>query len=528
MDHAPQFGRHRSLCREVAGMAWLPELAARSVVGAAPRLRCLVHRGIGTIPPLAWLLAGCTVGPDYVPPKPTMPASFAEHLGPVAASTAERQKPGDAWWKSFGDPTLDNLMAEALRSAPDIAEAEARVREARALRGIAVASWYPTANADADYARSHGSANVPLGLLPGGLGPDANTNLFQAGFDASWEIDVFGGKRRAIESAEASYQATVADRGDVALVLLAEVARNYFELRGVQRQLAVAVDNLGIQKDGLSLTQSQFNAGLTSGLDVLQAQAEVSDTEAAIPTFEADKHAAIYRIGAAIGHPPEDLLDELDIARPIPLTVPDVPVGLPSDLLRRRPDIRAAERRIAAANARIGVAEADLYPHFSLTGVAGLESLNASTFLNPLSSYFSIGPSFRWLIFDAGRVRFQMQAEQARTAASTAAYQRTVLEALRDVETALVSYAKAEERRGRLTTELDTDREAVRVATRLYEQGVQAFLPVLDAERALYAAADKLARTERDTAVALVALYTALGGGWQAPDITSNAKIQTQ
>jgi multidrug efflux system outer membrane protein len=498
------------------------------MAGTAPRLRCVICRGIGTIPILGWLLAGCTVGPDYVPPKPTMPANFTEHFRPAAASTGEPQKPSDAWWKGFDDPTLDKLMAEALRSAPDIAEAEARVREARALQGIAVASQFPTADGGSEFARNRGSANVPTGVPPGGLGPGINSNLFQAGFDASWEIDVFGGKRRAVESANASYQSTLADRGDVTLVLLAEVARNYFGLRGVQRQLAVARDNLRIQKDGLSLTRSQFNAGLTSSLDVLRAQAEVSDTEAAIPTFEADEHAAIYRIGSAIGHTPEDLLAELEIARPIPLTVPNVPVGLPSDLLRRRPDIRAAERRIAAANARIGVAESDLYPHFSLTGIAGLESLNVSTFLNSSSGYFSIGPSINWLIFDAGRVRFQMQAEEARTAVSTAAYQRTVLGALRDVETALISYAKAEERRGRLAAELATDREAVRVATRLYRQGLQDFLPVLDAERTLYAAADKLAQTERDTALALVALYTALGGGWQPPDIAYNVRIQVQ
>ena len=252
------------------------------------------------------------------------------------------------------------------------------------------------------------------------------------------EIDVFGGKRRGIEAADASYQATVADRGDVELTLLAEVARNYIELRGVQRQLAVARSNLSIQQDSLSLTRSQFDAGLASRLDVLRAQAQVSDTEAAIPTFEASERASIYRIGALIGQPPEQLISQLDTPQAIPSAISDVPVGLPSDLLRRRPDIRAAERRIAAANARIGVAQADLYPHFSLTGVAGLESLNASTFLTAPSRYFSIGPSINWLIFDAGKVRFEMRAEEARTDQAAAAYQRTVLGALRDVETALV------------------------------------------------------------------------------------------
>ncbi len=405
-------------------------------------------------------------------------------------------------------------MAEALRSAPDLAEAEARVREARALRGIAGAAQYPTAEAGAEYARSRGSANVPIGIPPGGLGPGINSNLWQVGFDASWEVDVFGGVRRGVESADASYQAAVAGRGDVVLTLLAEVARNYIELRGVQRQLAVAHENLSIQQDALSLTRSQLNAGLASSLDVLRAEAQVSDTEAAIPTFEADERAAIYRIGALIGRQPEDLLAELRIPQPIPVTVSDVPVGLPSDLLRRRPDIRAAERGIAAANARIGVAEADLYPHFSLTGIAGLESLSASSFLTAGSRYFSVGPSINWLIFDAGKVRFQMSAEQARTDQAAAAYQRTVLGALRDVETALVSYARSEVRHDNLAAEAAADSQAVNVATRLYRQGLENFLSVLDAERSLYVADDRLAQSDRDTALALVSLYKALGGGW--------------
>jgi multidrug efflux system outer membrane protein len=500
-------------------MAWFLELAAARPAGCPPYRRRHVAAIVA-----AWaaLLAGCTVGPDYVPPKPVMPASFMEHTGPAASAAQAAPASNDAWWQGFGDATLNSLMADALHSAPDLAVAEARIREARALRGIAGADLYPTADVGAQYDRTHGSANVPVGVPPGGLGPGANGNLWQTGFDASWEIDVFGGKRRGVEAADASYEAIVADRGDVELTLLAEVARNYIELRGVQRQLAVARSNLSIQQDSLSLTRSQFDAGLASRLDVLRAQAQVSDTEAAIPTFEANERASIYRIGALIGQPPEQLLAQLDPPQAIPSAIADVPVGLPSDLLRRRPDIRAAERRIAAANARIGVAQADLYPHFSLTGVAGLESLNASTFLSAPSRYFSIGPSINWLIFDAGKVRFEMHAEEARTAQATAAYQRTVLDALRDVETALVSYAQSKVRHERLAAEVTADREAVTIATRLYKQGLNDFLSVLDAERSLYAADDKLAQSERDTALDLVALYKALGGGWQTEDDAAN------
>ena len=510
-------------------MARLPELTGPRRRSAARGPLCAVLAASA-----AWfgaMLSGCTVGPDYVTPKMAMPAAFAEKTvtsaSPVdstiatasaaasSASTAASPSSHDAWWENFGDPLLDQLNDEALQSAPDLAEAEARVLEARALRGIAGAAQYPELDTGAGYNRTRGSANVPIGVPPGGLGPGINGNLWQAGFDASWEIDVFGGTRRTIESANATYQAAVDTRGDVVLTLVAEIARNYIELRGAQRRLAVAQDNLAIQQDALTLTRSQFDAGLASRLDVLRAQAQVADTEAAIPAFETDQRAAIYRIGALVGRPPEDLLAALDAPQPIPAPVADVPVGLPSDLLERRPDIRAAERRLAAANARIGVAQADLYPHFSLTGVAGLESLNASSFLTAPSRYFSIGPGITWLIFDAGKVRFTIQAEQARTDAAAAAYRRTVLEALRDVETALVSYGQSRVRRERLASEAAAERDAVSVATRLYRQGLADFLAVLDAERSLYAADDKLAQTDRDSALALVTLYKSLGGGWQ-------------
>ncbi|QBQ98858.1 efflux transporter outer membrane subunit [Paraburkholderia pallida] len=471
------------------------------------------------------LLGACTVGPDYVAPKTSLPPAYSEAAGAqaTAPSTAEA-----AWWTNFGDPVLNHLIDEARRSAPDLASAEARVREARAMRGVAGAADYPEVDAGAAYARTHGSANVPVGVPPGGLGPGIDGNLWQAGFDASWEIDVFGGTRRGIEAANAAYEASVAGRGDAALLLTGEIARDYVVLRGAQRQLAVAQENLSIQRDTLALTRSQFDAGLASRLDVLRAQAQVEATEAEIPTFVVDARTAIYRIGALVGVPPESLLTELDAPQAIPTPVADVPVGLPSDLLQRRPDIREAERQLAAANARIGVAKADLYPHFYLTGAAGLESLDASTFLTAPSRYLSIGPSISWLVFDAGKVRFTIDAEQARTDAAAAQYQRVVLDALRDVETALVSYGQSKIRRERLAAEVAADRDAVGIAQRLYRQGLDDFLPVLDAERSLYVAEDKLAQTDRDTDIALVALYKALGGGWHddSAPLASNASTK--
>jgi outer membrane protein, multidrug efflux system len=468
---------------------------------------------------LSLLVSGCiTVGPDYLAPKPPVPASFAE------APAARSQQPiDDAWWKNLGDPVLEGLLRQALESAPDIAEAQARVREARALRGYAGADRFPTVDADGLYRRKLGSRNVPTGVPPGGLGPGAHNNLFQAGFDASWEIDVFGGEHRAVEAAEANYQAVTEDRADVVLTLLAEVARDYVELRGAQRRIDVARKNLAIEQDLQTLTQSLLAAGLAPRQDLLRAQAQVADTEAAIPTFETDERAAAYRIAALLGRPFTEVTAELSIPRAIPQALSDVPVGLPSDLLLRRPDLRAAERRIAAANARIGIAKADLYPHFSLIGSAGFESLNLSSFSSASSGYYQIGPGFRWRIFDAGRIRFQVLAESARTDAAAVAYQRSVLDAFRDVETALAAYANTRSRREKLAVESAADGEATEIAKILYERGVESFLPVLDAERSLYAADDELAQSERDSALALVALYKSLGGGWQtvSSDVTA-------
>jgi NodT family efflux transporter outer membrane factor (OMF) lipoprotein len=461
-------------------------------------------------------IAGCkAVGPDYVAPKPSVPASFAEVPGSTLRQASEAPFIDDAWWKNFADTTLDTLIAQALKSAPDLAEAEARVREARALQGFAGAGRYPIADADGEYTRNLGSDNVPTGVPPGGLGPGVHSNLWQAGFDASWEIDIFGGIRRAIEAANANYQAVAEDRADVTLTLLAEVARDYIELRGAQRRIEVAQKNLAIDRDLRALTQSLLTAGLAPRQDVLRAEAQVRDIEAAIPGFETDERASAYRIAALIGRPFAEVSAELFLPSPIPQSVGEVPVGLPSELVKRRPDVRAAERRIAAANARIGIAQADLYPHFSLIGVAGLETLSFSSFGNASSGYYQIGPGVTWRIFDAGRIRFQVRAESARTAAATAAYERSVLDAFRDVETALVSYANAKVRSDELAAESAADAEATEIAKLLYARGVESFLPVLDAERSLYAADDALAQSERDSALALVALYKSLGGGWQ-------------
>jgi multidrug efflux system outer membrane protein len=348
------------------------------------------------------------------------------------------------------------------------------------------------------------------------LGSGVDSSLWQAGFDASWEIDIFGGVRRKVESANATYQVAVESRRDVALTLFAEISRDYVELRSTQRQLAITRDNLAIERDLLSLIRSRFNAGLTSSQDVSGAQADVAAAEAQIPALVTDEHALIYLIGVLIGRNPEELLAELDEPKSLQNIVPpDVPAGLPSDLLRRRPDIRAAERRVASENARIGMAKADLYPHFYLTGITGLESLNFSSFFNIASGYYSVGPGITWKVFDASKVRSEVLMERARTDQAAVAYQTTVLNALKEVETALASYAQAQLRHDSLDGEAVADRKTLNLSRRLYNQGVEDFFVVLEAERRLNRSEYELAASDRDTAEALISLYKSLGGGWK-------------
>lgn len=462
--------------------------------------------------------AGCAVGPDYQIPHPAVPAHFSETV-PTPALTNSAGVPVDTWWTVFQDATLNELMQEAVRSGPDLAMADARVREARALRRIAIADRYPTADAGGFYNRNHGSLNVPIGVSPGGLGPGEDSDLWQAGFDASWELDVFGGIRRNVESANASYQAEIESRHDVALSLFAEIARNYIELRSVQKQLTVLRDSLSVRRTLLTLTQSRFNAGLSSSQEVSGAQADFSAVEAQLSPLVTDEHAAIYRIGALVGRKPEDLLAELDQPQSVQLVAsPEVPVGLPSDLLLRRPDIRVAERLLAAATARIGAAKVDLYPHFYLTGLTGLESLNFNSVFNAASGYYSVGPDITWKVFDAGKVRSQVLIERARTDQAAAAYQKTVLNALKEVETALVAYAQAQMHRQSVVDETTADQKTLALSQQLYNQGVEDYFAVLEAEKALDAAEYELAGSDQGTAINLIALYKSLGGGWEMAD----------
>ena len=456
---------------------------------------------------------GCVVGPDYHHPQASAPSQWSE---PLAEGETDAPAVLVAWWKTFHDPVLDGLMDRAVRSNPDLRIAQARVLEARAQYGIAFSDLWPSANISGSYARQEQSHHQPiLGKLP--LPPNVpfENSVYQPSFDASWELDVFGGRQRALEAAHAEVGAFEYGRRATLITLMGDVARNYLDVRGYQRRLAIARGNIQAQEEVLDITRDRFINGLTAELDVQQAITILATTRADIPRLESLLQASIHRLGVLLGQPPGGLLSELAEEAPIPVTPPEVPVGLPSELLLRRPDVQRAERELAAATARIGVAKADLFPKFYLTGVAGLQSTSPGDLFSSESNFWSIGPTIRWRIFDAGRVRANIKVQDARQEQALAAYEKVVLSAFEEVENALVSYSKEQVRLRSLKEAVESSRNSLEHARRLYENGVTDFLAVLEAERSLYLAQDQFVQSQALVSVDLVSLYKVLGGGWE-------------
>jgi NodT family efflux transporter outer membrane factor (OMF) lipoprotein len=304
----------------------------------------------------------------------------------------------------------------------------------------------------------------------------------------------------------------------VLVTLLGEVARNYVEARGCQRRLEIARDNIRAQEQSLAIVQNRFTNGLTSDLDVQQASTVLATTRAVVPALETALAASIHRLGVLLGQTPESLETELSTVAPIPAAPPVVPVGLPSELLLRRPDVALAERQLAAATANIGVAKADLFPKFYLTGVAGFEGISADDWFKSGSQFWSVGPAVQWRIFDAGRIRANIQVQNARQEQALANYENTALSAFEDVENALTAYAKEQIRRQQLEAAVKSSEESLRLANQLYANGLSNFINVLDAERSLYQAQDALVQSDRTISANLIALYKSLGGGWETLD----------
>lgn len=457
----------------------------------------------------AALLVSCTVGPNYHRPEVGAPGEWTSSL-----AGGETNTPMDTaiWWKGFHDTNLDSLVTVAIQSNFTLRVAQAHVREARAERDVAFGGLWPSVGSSVSYSRNRFSQK---GFPPVPRGTALDYNLYRAGFDAAWELDVFGGTRRAVEAAGAEIGVAEAGRRGVLISLLAEVARNYIESRGYQQRLLITRQNIGAQKEVLDLTRSRYRSGLANDLDVQQAAALLAATESQVPSLETGFAEAVHHLSVLLGQSPGTLMNEMSVEKPIPLTPPVVPVGLPSELLQRRPDIQSAEGELAAATARIGVAKADLFPKFSLTGFASLESISADKWFDYGSRAWSAGPTVQWELFEAGRIRANIRVQNARQEQALETYQQTVLVALEDTENALVAYAKEQTRRESLFRSMQANQQALELSTQLYKSGLADFLRVLDSERSLYLAQDALVQSDQGISVDLVQLYKALGGGWQ-------------
>ncbi|MFN2375479.1 MAG: efflux transporter outer membrane subunit [Candidatus Binatia bacterium] len=467
-----------------------------------------------------FVAAGCLkVGPDYVSPPLQVPTSWTTGLGrgltPEATAMAQ-------WWKVFGDPVLDSLVEGALAGNTDLRQATARVRQARAERGAAFGELFPAVDARTGFSRQRTSQKIGSfnsgDTDPGDDGPSANfspeRSLYSAGFDASWEIDIFGGRRRAVEQAEAELAGAEADLGNVLVTMLAEVATNYVDLRSLAERIAIAEANVAVQSDTQELASARYDAGLTGELELQQATYNLADTRARLPQLEVDLAAARHRLAVLTGAPPGALDAMLEARRPVPVAPASVGVGLPADLLRRRPDVAAAEQRLVAATAAVGVAKAEMYPKLSLSGSFGVSASDAADLLAGDAMTFDVGPTLRWRILDFGRIRSTVKARTAAVDEALAAYEATVLAAWEEAENAFVAYQQEQSRRDRLAEGAEAARIAEQLSRTQYESGVVDFQQVLEAQRAVRGFEDTLATSSAAVTTRLIALYKSLGGGW--------------
>jgi NodT family efflux transporter outer membrane factor (OMF) lipoprotein len=479
-------------------------------------------------------LGGCTtLGPNFSKPGWSGPGTWFGDARPRAPVSQTVEAPIDPnWWTLFKDPELTALEQRVAAENLDVRVAAVRIEESRAQYDIAAAAGLPNLNANASYTRQKASdvgvfANAPSALgasgisgsRAGGLASGSHKlnpfDAYQVGFTSSWELDLWGTIRRSVESAGATIQASEDTRRGVLLANLAELARDYITLRGVQSDLRIARDNVKIEQDSLKLTQQRAAGGVTTNLDVANAQAQLSTTLAGIPTLEQQEAQLINAVSLLLGMPPKALRAELETAQPVPPVPPVVPVGLPSELARRRPDVRMAEAQLHAATANIGVARAAFYPSITLSGSFGLQALEFAPMFGWNARQYALGPTVSVPIFEGGQLKATLHLTEARQKEAAITYQQTVLTALHEVDNALTAYRAEQSRRQQLLDAVAENRQALDLAKARYAQGVSGFLDVLDAQRTLLS--NELQLSDSTTAVSnnLVALYKALGGGWE-------------
>ena len=452
----------------------------------------------------ALLLSGCiTVGPDYHRPV-EKPVALQ---GVDAAQQSARDFQAN-WWTQFNDQTLDALIKRAAKNSPDLKIALARLNQSRAQLGTARSQQVPDVQAQTSYTRSREQQ-------PGFTTDPETITTYQAGFDASWELDLFGGIRRSVEAARADTEAGAASLEDAQVTLFAEVARHYFDLRGAQLRIDVAQRDIGNLRDSLKLIKSRADVGTGSDQDVASASARLAAVEAQLPPLQTQAQADTFRLAVLLGERPGELDIDLSPKTFHPIDTA-LPIGNAGDVLARRPDIRVAERELAAANARIGVAKADWFPHISLGGFVGFLAGRSNDFGGTESRAFSLAPSISWDGLNVQRVRSGVKASEARADEAKANYQRTVLAALEDVDNALVGYNQQRVRVQKLDEQATQSTRAAELARVRYEAGATDYLELLDAQRTQLTAEDQLAEAEAGINLQAIAIYKALGGGWQA------------
>jgi NodT family efflux transporter outer membrane factor (OMF) lipoprotein len=454
-------------------------------------------------------LAGCTVGPDYKAPEREVPDSWTLSKAEVADLT---QTELDSWWLQFNDPLLNELMLAAKENNPSVRIALAQVREARARERAALSGRYPEVQFDAGAVRSRQSGNSQFGAIPGF---ELTNNTFDATFDARWELDIWGKERRRREAAAAATEATIYAERDVMISVYAELARAYMTMRGADFGLGFLRRNIALQERTVATVKRLVDAGLVDRNALTRAKAALAQTAATEPAVIAERESAMYAVSVLTGKPPGTLKERLkDTGELVPL--PDrVKAGLPSDILKRRPDIRIAERRLAGETAEIGVAVAQLYPSISLTASIGFESLEADDLLESMSRTWMVGPKLSLPIFDRGRLKAMVEIEEAQVDAAMARYEQTLLTAMQEVEETLVRYAHSLDTRDRYQQAVNLNREVMETTERRFKAGEDSLLDLLDAQRQAVSSVTRLAEAEVNARINLVAVYKALGGGWE-------------
>jgi len=482
-----------------------------SLVPYRPRKNKRYRIGSGLVAALTiGLLQACTaVGPDYEAPQTQLPDLWHQDL---TRGLKDGKPELREWWTKLQDPMLNNLIARAGAGNLDLKQAVARILEARANVGIAAGAELPLVGAGGQI--EHGRVSEGVSGEVRNPPRDQTSTLYSTGLDATWELDLWGRISRQVESADAGLQATVEDYRDVQVSLYAEVAQRYVDVRTAQARIKALVENVESQKKTLRLVQDRLRAELASDLEVAQAELNLATTESQVPQVRQDLAAAVHRLGVLLGERPTALYAELREPKQIPKPPKEILVGLPTELLRQRPDVRAAERRLAAQTAQVGVATADLYPRFSLTGFFAFENFGISDVFNWHNRAYGLGPTMQWNVFDGGRIRSNIQAQDAITEQLLTSYEQTVLDALQQVEDAMAFYIQEIDREDALYRSVVAAAKSVELVQTLYVTGLTDFQNVQDQERRKSQQDDQYAQSQGSVTNFLIDIYRSLGGGW--------------